>query len=348
MPVQTATIVVTDLVASTPLRTALGEERAEEVRRAHDQALIRAAEGASGTVVKHLGDGLLVLFAGSAEALGAAVAMQQALEVVGREERVDLTMRIGVSAGDVTLEGGDTFGTPVVEASRLCDVAEGGQILVAEQVRLLARGRGGLELDPLGTMELKGLVEPIDVFCLRWAPVRTRADQTDDIQVLLERLTGQEVPDCFSQVIAEHTDGNPFFVRETLLNLVESGRVRFEDGSWATVDEDLGIPEGVREVIGRRLSQLSPATNGLLHAAALFDTTFSPSWPSSTGPRPAVASHGSCCGWRSRRASRRRSVATTTRPRTSTRLRRSSPPRPAVERGVPGARGAHHAVVRVR
>ncbi len=44
----TATILVSDLVGSTALRAELGEERAEEVRRRHDLALIEAAERAGG------------------------------------------------------------------------------------------------------------------------------------------------------------------------------------------------------------------------------------------------------------------------------------------------------------
>jgi hypothetical protein len=50
-------------------------------------------------------------------------------------------------------------------------------------------------------------------------------------------------------------EGNPFFIREVLNNLVESGKLIQEDGSWvATVTsiEELGIPEGIKEVIGRR------------------------------------------------------------------------------------------------
>ena len=86
MATQTATILVSDLVGSTELRAALGEDRAEEVRRLHDRALTEAAERAGGIVVKGLGDGLLVQFAGAAEAVGVAVGMQQAIDALGRRD----------------------------------------------------------------------------------------------------------------------------------------------------------------------------------------------------------------------------------------------------------------------
>jgi len=55
MATQTATILVSDLVGSTELRAALGEDRAEEVRRLHDRALVEVAERAGGIVVKGTG-----------------------------------------------------------------------------------------------------------------------------------------------------------------------------------------------------------------------------------------------------------------------------------------------------
>jgi class 3 adenylate cyclase len=49
-----------------------------------------------------------------------------------------IDIRIGLSAGDVTIEQHDVQGFPVVEAARLCAEATGGQILASEVVRLLA------------------------------------------------------------------------------------------------------------------------------------------------------------------------------------------------------------------
>lgn len=168
---QTATILITDLVGSTELRVRLGEERAEVLRRQHDELLRTALEAAGGTVIKGLGDGVLAMFAGAADAVGAAVAIQQAAYAHNREAPGEpLDIRIGLSAGDVSVENGDCFGTPVVEASRLCAAATGAQILAAEVVRVLARGRGGHVFIAGGERELKGLPEPVPVVTVRWDP----------------------------------------------------------------------------------------------------------------------------------------------------------------------------------
>ena len=93
MATQTATILVSDLVGSTALRVDLGEERAETVRREHDRSLIDAAQANGGTVVKGLGDGVLVMFAGAAEAVAAAVAMQRSVDLHARNEKLALAIR---------------------------------------------------------------------------------------------------------------------------------------------------------------------------------------------------------------------------------------------------------------
>ena len=57
-----------------------------------------------------------------------------------------------------------------MEAARLCAAAIGGQILVADLVRVLARGRGGHSFTSSGERELKGLPEPVPVAVVGWEP----------------------------------------------------------------------------------------------------------------------------------------------------------------------------------
>jgi class 3 adenylate cyclase len=165
----TATILVTDLVGSTELRARLGDEQAERLRRLHDRLLRTSVEIHGGVVIKGLGDGVLASFPEANSAVAAAVAIQQAADAHTRRQlELPLFLRVGVSAGDVTVDEGDCFGTPVVEAARLCAVAEGGQILAAEVVRLLVKGRGGYEFTGVGELGLKGLPEPVVAVEVKW------------------------------------------------------------------------------------------------------------------------------------------------------------------------------------
>jgi len=63
--------------------------------------------------------------------VSSGIAMQQGLaRLAGDHPGLELGLRVGVSAGEATVEHNDWFGTPVVEAARLCDRADAGQVLV--------------------------------------------------------------------------------------------------------------------------------------------------------------------------------------------------------------------------
>lgn len=77
--------------------------------------------------------------------------------------------------------------------------------------------------------------------------------------------------------LRRETEGNPFFIREVVRHLVETGVLYQREGRWVSdlsVGE-IGIPEGVREVIGRRLSRLDERANHALAAGAILGREFS-------------------------------------------------------------------------
>ena len=158
---RTISVLFSDVVASTELRSALGDVRADEVFGRHHRGQCVAVTDRSGTVVKALGDGLMAIFDSAADAVDAAAAMHEATASTAGQEQVELAIRIGVSAGDARMEGGDWFGTPVVEAARLCAAASGGGVLVSDLVRRLAGTRTRHHFRPVGPLDLKGLTEPV-------------------------------------------------------------------------------------------------------------------------------------------------------------------------------------------
>ena len=169
----TASVLFTDVVGSTELRARLGEEAADEFRRAHDVVVTAAIEDSNGRVVKSMGDGLMAVFDAAADAVEAAVASQQGVVILGSDISEIVEIRVGVSVGDVSFDDGDCFGTAVNEAARLCNAAQGGQILVADLVRALARGRGGFMFQSFGALELKGIDEPVETCSVDWEPLRS-------------------------------------------------------------------------------------------------------------------------------------------------------------------------------
>ena len=174
--VRTAAVLFTDLADSTAMRSRLGEERAERLRVAHDSVVRGAIEGAGGTVVKTMGDGTMATFLSAAEAIAAAVAVQQGIDRHNRRSGAErLGVRVGVSAGDVSFDGVDCHGLPVIEAQRLESAARPGQILCADLVVSLARGRGEHVFDLVGRLDLKGL-GPVSASSVMWEPAAWSAE----------------------------------------------------------------------------------------------------------------------------------------------------------------------------
>jgi predicted ATPase len=99
----------------------------------------------------------------------------------------------------------------------------------------------------------------------------------EDVSALLtavEAATGSERGrERLAAALYNQSEGNPLFIREILSHLVEEGRVFRDGGAWksnVTDVLDLGMSEGLREVIGLRLSRLSRECNELLGVASLM------------------------------------------------------------------------------
>ena len=162
------TILFTDMESSTTLTQQLGDAKAQEVRRVHNDIVRSAISTNSGNEIKHTGDGIMASFATASSALDCAIAIQQGV-ASHKEEQPDspLGVYVGVNAGEPIAEDDDLFGTSVDLAARLVDHAEPGQIIASDVVRQLAAGKDFLFAD-LGETELRGFEDPVKLWELRW------------------------------------------------------------------------------------------------------------------------------------------------------------------------------------
>ena len=166
------TILFTDIAGSSALTQRLGDARARELLREHEHIVRAALEAHGGSEVKTLGDGFLASFSSAAEALECAIAMQQAFEQRNRSAEEPISVRVGLNAGEPIEEDdpggrGDLFGTAVNEAARITAAARGGEILAANVVRELAKGKGFLFSDR-GETSLRGFEDPVRLFEVAW------------------------------------------------------------------------------------------------------------------------------------------------------------------------------------
>jgi class 3 adenylate cyclase len=166
------TILFTDIVQSTSLTQRLGDARAMELLRAHDDIVRRALDRHGGSEVKNTGDGLMAAFPSVVGALETAVEIQQRLSEGDASAGLPVRVRIGMAAGEPVTERNDLFGATVQLAARLCARAAPGSILVAGPVHDLALGKGFV-FRSRGRLRLKGFEAPMPAFEVVWQTSRS-------------------------------------------------------------------------------------------------------------------------------------------------------------------------------
>src|SRR6516225_9222378 len=132
-----------------------------------------------GRIVKTTGDGLLVEFASTVDALRCASEVQA--HMVERnaaavpEDRIE--WRIGIHQGDIVVEDGDIFGDGVNIAARLEGLAQPGAVCVSARVQEDAVGKIDLRFEDLGEQQLKNIARPVHIYAIRpTAAASTRLD----------------------------------------------------------------------------------------------------------------------------------------------------------------------------
>ncbi|MFT5201211.1 MAG: class 3 adenylate cyclase/tetratricopeptide (TPR) repeat protein [Candidatus Aldehydirespiratoraceae bacterium] len=157
IPEGTVTVLFTDLVDSTRLNQALGDDGSRTVGRRVEEMAREAVATNRGVLIKEMGDGLMAAFASARRAVAAAREIQVEMRRLQRDELGDgVEMRIGLHTGEVIGEEGDIHGETVIIAKRIEGLAPPGGILASETVYgVLGTARD--ELIEQGAVELKGI-----------------------------------------------------------------------------------------------------------------------------------------------------------------------------------------------
>jgi class 3 adenylate cyclase len=158
------TFLFTDIVRSTNLVEAIGDEAWLDLRRWHDQTLRSLFAEHAGEEVDHAGDGFFVAFDDPASAISCAVAIQRTLAEHRRGHGFAPTVRIGVHAAPATRSGTGFSGKGVHEAARIASLAAGGEILASLET-VASSSRSFVASEPRA-VRLKGISSPVDVVAI--------------------------------------------------------------------------------------------------------------------------------------------------------------------------------------
>jgi len=165
------TVVFADLVGSTSLYERLGDAAASGFVNQLVGVVSQVFEQHQGRVVKLLGDGLFVVFAGEGDALAASMQIQKQLfdaPLLAGGNGPPVQMQIGIESGEVVEINGDCFGDTVNSAARLADLAGGGQILTTQNVWMALLPIQRAALRSMGPMYLRGRTEASHVYRIEW------------------------------------------------------------------------------------------------------------------------------------------------------------------------------------
>jgi class 3 adenylate cyclase len=145
-----ATVMFTDIVASTARAAELGDRRWRDLIETHDALVRRQLERHRGRAVKTLGDGFLATFDGPARGIRCAQAIRDGVRDLGVE------IRAGLHTGELEVMDGDLGGLAVHIAARVLDRASPSEVLVSGTVKDLVVG-SGIGFEDRGEHELRGV-----------------------------------------------------------------------------------------------------------------------------------------------------------------------------------------------
>ena len=169
LPEGTITFMFTDIVGSTGLVRDLGDLRSRDLFRTHEEILRDTITRNQGFIVKEQGDGFMAAFRSSRSAIISAIAIQESLFNLRRqEEDLNISIRIGINTGEAIVENNDYFGMAVNEAARISAEASSEEILVSSVSKRMADSAGDIDFGNAREIEIKGLPGTHIVYPALW------------------------------------------------------------------------------------------------------------------------------------------------------------------------------------
>jgi class 3 adenylate cyclase len=160
------TFMFTDIVGSTRLAEALGDQAWERLLRWHDDVLRGLVASGGGEIVNSTGDGFFAAFDTARQAVDTAVSIQRALQDHRASTGFALSVRIGLHSAEANRRGTDYSGMGVHVAARVGALADGGEILATQEALAEA---GDVRTAGERTAPVKGVSAPVNVASISWS-----------------------------------------------------------------------------------------------------------------------------------------------------------------------------------
>lgn len=156
-----AAILFADIIGFTRLMQE-GETNALKIINRFQEVMETKVSSHHGEIIKTYGDGALVIFDSTVDAVECALEMQLLFQV-----DPIVPLRIGVHVGELIRKDDDVFGNGVNLASRIESMGVAGSVLLSGDVRAKIKNQESLETILLGQFDFKNVEESIDLYALQ-------------------------------------------------------------------------------------------------------------------------------------------------------------------------------------
>jgi len=159
------TFMFTDIVGSTNLAEALGDQAWERLLRWHDDMLRSLVAKGGGEIVNSTGDGFFAAFGSARSGVDSAISIQRALIDHRAATGFALSVRIGLHTAEANLRGTDYSGKGVHVAARVAELAGGGEVLATSETLAEA---GHVSVSNVRLAPVKGVAAPVSIAAVGW------------------------------------------------------------------------------------------------------------------------------------------------------------------------------------
>ncbi len=183
MSSETATVMFVDVVGYTKTTAGLTRDLIDQLLNAFETLPMPVIDRYGGTLVKKIGDALLITFKSPTDAVLCGIALQHTFRRYNITNRLrrPLRIRVAIHAGEVLKRDNDVFGDAVNATSRIEEMTKPGQVVFSDAV-FSAMNKNEVPFVPLGWQQLRGVKYPIRLF-----RVKTREDE---IEMRRRRIKG--------------------------------------------------------------------------------------------------------------------------------------------------------------
>lgn len=137
--------------------------------RAHNTAVRGVLQAFKGREVKHTGDGIMATLPNPVAAVQATIRMQREIAAHNSANpSIEVTIRIGLNAGEAVEEDNGFFSAAVQMTARICDKASKGNIWLSQAVKGACKGQK-IGFIPRGQFEMKGIQGAEPLYEIGWS-----------------------------------------------------------------------------------------------------------------------------------------------------------------------------------